>query len=122
VRLVIRGKKPGICDLQRVVHTIFKGKSSWYFHGMTYVVKVPFEVSSQLPESDSDVRSVSRLPGFVRLELVDPYDARYELTLEVEAGSTRDAMDAADELFLDYENALGAYRPRLLAGIVPELR
>jgi hypothetical protein len=89
---------------------------------MTYVVKVPFEVSSRLTDSDSDVRSISRLPGFVRLELVDPFDCRYELTLEVEAGSTRDAMDATEELVLDYENALAGYRPRLLAGLTSELR
>jgi hypothetical protein len=89
---------------------------------MTYVVKVPFEVSAPLSESDSDVRSVARLPGFVRLESVDRDGVRYELTIDVEAGSLRDAGDAAEELVVEYENALGAYRPRLLAAIAPELR
>jgi hypothetical protein len=89
---------------------------------MTYVVNVPFEVSTPLSESDSDVRSITRLPGFVRLEQVDGDGVRYELTVEVEAGSLRDAMDAAEELLVDYTSALGAYRPRLLAAIVPEPR
>jgi hypothetical protein len=89
---------------------------------MTYVVEVPFEVSAPLSESDSDVRSITRLPGFVRLEQVDRDSRRYELTVEVEGGSLRDAMDAAEELLVDYQNALGAYRPRLLASPVPERR
>lgn len=87
---------------------------------MKYVIKVPFEVSRPLAEGDPDVRSIARLPGFVRLAEVDRYHHRYELTVEVEGGSIRDAGDAAEELLLDYEGALGAYRPRLLAGIVPE--
>ena len=89
---------------------------------MTYVIKMPFEVSAPLSESDPDVRSVSRLPGFVRLELVDRGNNRYELTVEVEGGSLRDAVDAAEELLVDYESALGAYHPRLLAGLAPEPR
>lgn len=87
---------------------------------MKYVIKVPFEVSRPLTEGDSDVRSIARLPGFVRLGEVDRFNRRYELTLEVEGGSIRDAGDAAEELLVDYQSALGAYRPRLLAGIVPE--
>jgi hypothetical protein len=89
---------------------------------MTYVVTVPFEVGSALSEADSDVRSIVRLPGFVRLEQVDRDSSRYELTIEVEGGSVRDAMDAAEELVVEYENALAAYHPRQLAAIVPELR
>jgi hypothetical protein len=89
---------------------------------MTYVVKVPFEVRKPLSESDSDVRSIGRLPGFVRLEAVDRDGARYELTVEVDGGSLRDAMDAADELIVEYVDALGAYHPRLLAAIAPEPR
>jgi hypothetical protein len=88
---------------------------------MTYVVRVPFEVSSPLAESDPDVRSIPRLPGFVGLEKVSAVWDRYELTFEVEGGSTRDATDAADELYQDYENALGAHHPRLLSAIAPEL-
>jgi hypothetical protein len=89
---------------------------------MKYVVRVPFEVSTSLSDSDPDVRSLARLPGFVRLELVDPERSRYEITVEVEGGSLRDAGDAAEELLVDYENALGAYQPRRLASIAPELR
>ena len=89
---------------------------------MKYGVMVPFEASGSLSESDPDVRSISRLPGFVELELVDPVHNRYELTLEVEGGSLRDAADAAEELLVDYESALAAYHPRRLAGIAPELR
>jgi hypothetical protein len=88
--------------------------------GMDYVVKVPFEVSRPLSEFDPDVRSISRLPGFTRLEQGDRDTCRYELTLELEAGSRRDALDAAEELLVEYENALGAYRVRLLAGVAPE--
>ena len=88
---------------------------------MTYVVRVPFEVSGSLPDCDPDVRSISRLPGFVHLERLDRHPCRYELAVEVEGGSIRDAADAADELLVDYESALGAYRPRRLAAIAPEL-
>lgn len=89
---------------------------------MMYLVNVPFEVSRTLRQADPDVRSISRLPGYVSLELVDRVNHRYELKVEVEAGSLRDAVDAAEDLLLDYESALGAYRPRLLAGIIPERR
>lgn len=89
---------------------------------MTYVIKVPFEVSGQLSPADPDVRSIRRLPGFVRLEQVDRDGSRYELTVEVEAGSQRDAMDAAEELIIDYQSALAAYNPRLLASLAPELK
>ena len=89
---------------------------------MTYVVEVPFEVSAPLSKSDPDVRSLVRLPGFVRLELIDRDDNRYELTVEVEGGSLRDAMDAAEELLVEYQDALGAYRPRLLASPILERR
>jgi len=88
---------------------------------MTYVVNVPFEVGALLDESDPDVRSIPRLPGFVGLDLSDRDDSRYELTIEVEAGSVRDAMDAAEELLDDYMSTLDAYRPRLLAEIAPRL-
>lgn len=88
---------------------------------MTYVVKVPFEVRGSLSDSDPDVRSVSRMPGFVDLELVDHRVGRYELTVEVEGGSIRDAADAAEELLLEYEDALAAYHPRRLAAVAPEL-
>jgi hypothetical protein len=89
---------------------------------MTYEVRVPFEVTAPLDESDSDVRSIARLPGFVRLEAADRDRMRYELTLDVEGGSLRDAGDAAEELIAEYVDALGAYRPRMLATIAPELR
>lgn len=89
---------------------------------MTYVTRLPFEVRSLLDESDPDVRSISRLPGFVEIELVDRINHRYDLTVEVEAGSLRDAVDAAEELLVDYQDALGAYHPKPLAAIAPELR
>ncbi|HXM56852.1 MAG TPA: hypothetical protein VOB72_15745 [Candidatus Dormibacteraeota bacterium] len=89
---------------------------------MTYVVTVPFEVGAALVETDPDVRSIVRLPGFVRLEQVARDSNRYELTIEVEGGSRRDAMDAAEELIVEYENALGAYHPRQLAALAPEPR
>ncbi len=89
---------------------------------MTYAVRVPLEVRTPLSESDPDVRSITRLPGFVRLEAVDRDNVRYELTLDIEGGSLRDATDAAEELLVEYENALGAYGPRLLAAVAPELR
>jgi hypothetical protein len=88
---------------------------------MKYVVRVPFEVSAPLAESDPDVRSISRLPGFVRLDPVGQDGIRYELTLDVEGGSIRDATDATDEMLIDYTDALDAYQPRLLAAIAPEL-
>jgi hypothetical protein len=89
---------------------------------MTYVVNVPLEVATPLSELDPDVRSISRLPGFVRIRPVAPQQRRYELAFEVEAGSLRDAMDAADELLVEYENALDAYHPRLLAAATPQAR
>ena len=89
---------------------------------MTYTINVPFEVSRRLSTADPDVQSIRRLPGFVRLEQVDRESRRYELTLEVEAGSSRDAMDAAEELIIEYQSALGAYNPRVLAGLAPELK
>jgi hypothetical protein len=89
---------------------------------MTYVINVPFEVTGQLSLADPDVRSIRRLPGFVRLEQVDRESSRYELTIEVEAGSRRDAIDAAEELIIEYHSALGAYDPRLLASLAPELK
>jgi hypothetical protein len=87
---------------------------------MNYVVTVPFEVSRPLTEADPDVRSISRLPGFVRLEPISASDCRYELTVEVEAGSHRDAIDASEELLVEYENALGTYRVRRLTGVAPQ--
>ena len=89
---------------------------------MTYLTRLPFEVRTLLDESDPDVRSISRLPGFVEISLLDRFNRRYELTVEVEAGSLRDAADAADELLVEYQDALAAYRPKPLAAIAPELR
>lgn len=87
---------------------------------MTYAIKVPLELDRRPASSDPDVRSLSRLPGFVRLEQVALGQRRYELVFEVEGGSRRDAMDAAEEMLVEYENALGAYHPRLLATVAPE--
>jgi hypothetical protein len=89
---------------------------------MTYRSTVALEVKSRLSDSDPDVRSISRLPGFVRLDPVAGNDGRYNLVFEVEGGSRRDAMDAADELVLEYENALSAYRPRRLAAVATEAK
>lgn len=90
---------------------------------MTYVVNVPIEVESPVSEADPDVRSISRLPGFVRLEPGSHNGhARYDLTIEVEAGSVQGATDVADDLIVDIEDALGAYRPRLLAPVRPRRR
>jgi hypothetical protein len=86
---------------------------------MTYVVNVPFEVARPISEADPDVRSLRRVPGFVRLEADARHRGRYQLTFEVEGGSLRDATDAAEELFVEYEDALGAYRPRLLEAVAP---
>ncbi|HVS49017.1 MAG TPA: hypothetical protein VHJ99_08955 [Candidatus Dormibacteraeota bacterium] len=89
---------------------------------MTYVAAIPFEVDKPLSDSDPDVRSISRLPGFVRLEPVAGHPGRYTLTFEVEAGSLRDSMDAADELLVEYESAINAYHPRRLAAVSTEAR
>jgi hypothetical protein len=89
---------------------------------MTYVVNVPLEVSTPISESDPDVRSIRRLPGFLRFQNVGGHRRRYELSFEVEGGSLRDAMDAADELVLEYENALDAYGPKRLAEVAPQAR
>jgi hypothetical protein len=87
-----------------------------------YVASVPLEVQKPLSQSDPDVRSISRIPGFIRLERVSGYAGRYTLSFEVEAGSRRDAMDASEELMVQYEDALSAYRPRLLTAISTEAR
>lgn len=89
---------------------------------MRFLSSVPLEVQIPLSDSDPDVRSISRLPGFVRLEPVAGHDGRYNLTFEVEGGSRRDAMDAADEMVVEYENALSAYQPRLLADLATQAR
>jgi hypothetical protein len=89
---------------------------------MTYVASVPFEVARPLSNYDPDVRSISRLPGFLRLDREAGYAGRYTLTIEVEGGSRRDAMDAADELLVEYESAINAYRPRRLAAVATEAR
>lgn len=89
---------------------------------MRYVTRLPFEVRELLRESDPDVRSIERLPGFVDIGLLDRSCNRYELTIEVEAGSLRDALDAAEELLVDYQDALASYHPRPLATIAPEPR
>ncbi len=89
---------------------------------MKFLTTVPLEVAKPLSQSDPDVRSVSRLPGFVKLEQVPGYAGRYMLTFEVEAGSKRDALDASDELMVEYENALNAYHPRRLTEVATEAR
>jgi hypothetical protein len=89
---------------------------------MTYLATVPIEVESPLSDSDPDVRSISRLPGFIRLEPVVGNPSRYNLVFEVEGGSRRDAMDAADEMVVEYENALNTYHPRRLAAVATEAR
>ncbi len=89
---------------------------------MKFLVSVPLEIDRPLSESDPDVRSITRVPGFIRLEQVTGHDRRYNLTFEVEAGSRRDAMDASDELMVEFENALSAYHPRQLAEVTAEAR
>jgi hypothetical protein len=89
---------------------------------MTYLSSVPFEVTKPLSDSDPDVRSVSRLPGFVRLEPEAGHSGRFTLTVEVEAGSRRDAIDASDDLLVEYENALNAYHPRRLTAVAPRVK
>ena len=89
---------------------------------MKFLSTVPLEVDKPLSQSDPDVHSLSRLPGFVRLEPVSGHSGRYTLTFEVEAGSKRDAMDASDELMVEYENVLNAYHPRLLTAVATEAR
>jgi hypothetical protein len=100
---------------------MFGTKISWYIAYMTYVVDVPIEVDTPVSESDSDVRSITRLPGFIRLEPVSADQSRYQLTFEVEGGSLQDATDAADQMIVDYEDALDAYRPRLLGPLAPRI-
>src|ERR1700687_5045093 len=87
---------------------------------MTYLSTVPLEVKTPLSQSDPAVRSISRLPGFVKFEPVAGHDGRYNLVFEVEGGSRRDAMDAADEMVVEYENALNAYPPKRLAAVATE--
>lgn len=89
---------------------------------MTYVVNVPLEVKTPVSEADPDVRSLRRLPGFISLQPAADSGRRYELSFEVEGGSVQDATDAADELLADYEGALDAYQPKLLAPLAPEKR
>jgi hypothetical protein len=89
---------------------------------MTYLASVPFEVTKPLSNSDPDVRSVSRLPGFVRLEPVAGYAGRFTLTVEVEAGSRRDAIDASDDLLVEYESVLNAYHPKRLSAVATQVK
>jgi hypothetical protein len=89
---------------------------------MKFLVSVPLEIDRPLSESDPDVRSIKRVPGFIRLEQATGHDGRYTLSFEVEAGSRRDAMDAGDELMVEFENALSAYQPRQLAEVAAEAR
>lgn len=89
---------------------------------MKFIVSVPLEIDKPLSQSDPDVRSITRVPGFIRLEQAAEHEDRYTLTFEVEAGSRRDAMDAGDELMVEFENALSAYHPRQLAAIETEAR
>lgn len=89
---------------------------------MTYFINVPFEVDKPVNESDPDVLSLARLPGFLAVRPVSPDRLRYELSFEIEAGSVRDATDAADEMIVDVENALDAYHPRVLAPLSPSAR
>src|SRR5260370_38759080 len=87
---------------------------------MKFLVSVPLEIDRPLSESDPDVRSITRVPGFIRLEQATGHDYRYTLTFEVEAASRRDAMDAAAALMVASENALSAYHPRERAAITAE--
>ena len=89
---------------------------------MKFLVSVPLEIDRPLSQSDPDVRSITRVPGFIRLEQATGHDKRFTLTFEVEAGSRRDAMDASDELMVEFENALSAYHPRQLAEVATEAR
>jgi hypothetical protein len=89
---------------------------------MKFLVSVPLEIDRPLSQSDPDVRSITRVPGFIRLEQAIEHYVRYTLTFEVEAGSRRDAMDASDELMVEFENALSAYHPRQLAAVETEVR
>jgi hypothetical protein len=89
---------------------------------MKFLVSVPLEIDRPLSQSDPDVRSITRVPGFMRLEQATEHDGRYTLTFEVEAGSRRDAMDASDELMVEFENALSSYHPRQLAAVETEAR
>jgi hypothetical protein len=89
---------------------------------MKFLVSVPLEIDRPLSQSNSDVQSIRRIPGFIRLEQAVGHERRFTLIFEVEAGSRRDAMDASDELMVEYENALSAYHPRQLAAIAPEAR
>jgi len=85
-----------------------------------FLVSVPLEIHRQLSLLDPDVRSITRIPGFIRLEQEVEHEVRFTLTFEVEAGSRRDAVDASDELMVEFENALSAYRPRQLAAAATE--
>lgn len=89
---------------------------------MKFLVSVPLEIDRPLSRSDPDVRSITRIPGFIRLEQVIERESRYTLTFEVEAGSRRDAMDASDEMMVEYESLLYAYHPRQLASAASEAR
>lgn len=89
---------------------------------MNYLASAPLETARPIRDSDSDVRSIARIPGFIRLERSADHDDRYTLTFEVEAGSKRDSIDATDELLVEYENALSAYGPKLLAAASTEAR
>lgn len=89
---------------------------------MKFLASVPLEIGRPLSESDPDVRSITRVPGFIRLEQATGHEGRYTLTFEVEAGSRRDALDASDELMVEFENALSAYHPRQLAAVTTEAR
>ncbi len=89
---------------------------------MRYEVNVPFEVATPVSQSDPDVRSITRIPGHLALTPDPAHRGRYELRFEVEAGSLRDAMDAAEDLWIEYENALAHYRPRRLAEVAPVAR
>src|SRR5260370_26518282 len=87
---------------------------------MKFLVSVPLEIDRPLSESDPDVRSITRVPGFIRLEQATGHDYRYTLTFAVEAGSRRDAIDARDELMGEFAHALSAYHPRQLADVTAE--
>jgi hypothetical protein len=87
---------------------------------MKFLVSVPLEIERPLSQSDPDVRSITRVPGFIRLEQAAGHEGRYTLTFEVEAGSRRDAVDASDELMVEFENALSAYHLKQLAAVATE--
>ena len=73
---------------------------------MKFLASVPLEIDRPISQSDPDVRSITRVPGFIRLEQAAGHEGRYTLTFEVEAGSRRDALDASDSVLSKHLTAL----------------